>query len=274
MTDETETSATAGANAGVKRGLPQAGLDDAAKSATSLWEVARLGLTQKEAFAAKLGRKGATGGGWDALTAQMRGFGLLKIEGDQIGLSDLGLQLVNGSDPDKQRAARRTALMKLKAYRELVDSFDGTVAPDIATLGSRFKFEYGKSDEFAAKAAHGFIASLKFAEMLDPEGIIRKAGPNAAIPGGDSVDDSEEAELGAEDQEHDDSLETPSDETESDASNIIADPRATQKQDEQTVRRVQTTRSSSQSEVTFSVSIDLSNFRADEVLQILKALPK
>lgn len=260
MTEESETSAAAStaANKGVKRGLPLDGLSGAAQSATALWEVARLGLAPNQAFAKKLGRKSASGGGWSRLVAVLRGFGLVHTEGAQIGLSSLGQELVNGSDPAQQVAARRTALLHLKAYRDLVQGFDGTVLPDLATLASRLKFEYGKKDDFAEKAAQAFLDSLAFAEMVDAGGIVRKNGADAAVdPGPDQGDEDDQADL------IDDAFESDDD----DDDEFVADNAGEGIDD---VFLGGNVRGSAQ--VNISVSLDLSKYRADEVIQILNVL--
>ncbi len=260
MAEESETStaasaASTGSNRGVKRGLPLDGLSDAAESATSLWEVERLGLVPDQAFAKKLGRKGASGGGWDRLVAVLRGFGLVLIEDTQIGLSQLGQELVDNSDPQQQMAARRTAMLHLKAYRELIQSFDGTALPDLDTLASRLKFEYGKSDNNAEKAAQAFLDSLAFAEMIDSAGVVHKSGADAAVdPGSEQDDEDEQVDL------IDDAFEGDDDDE------FVAN--AIENTDDMTPRGG----IHASAQVSISVSLDLAKYRADEVIQILKVL--
>lgn len=262
MTEASESTATTGtsANKGVKRGLPQDGLRLAAKSASALWDVARLGKTSKMAYAGKLGRKSASGGGWDRLVALLRGFGLVVIDGDNIGLSDLGQDLVNGSDRVRQLAARRTAMLHLKAYKELITNFDGTAVPDTTTLASKLKFEYGKKDDFAEKAALAFLDSLAFAEMVDAQGRVRMNGADAAVdpaPEGDDADDDEQADL-------DDAFEAEDELDDVDVSDT----------DPQNARFAgpDTAPVGGPALVNISVTLDLSEYRADEVIQILKVL--
>src|SRR5690348_1813979 len=83
------------ANRGVKKGLPNIGLQTAENLASQLWAIARLGTTSKEAYAKQLGAKVASGSTWSTRVALLRGFGLIRIEADKIGLSPLGQQLVN-----------------------------------------------------------------------------------------------------------------------------------------------------------------------------------
>jgi hypothetical protein len=243
----------------VKQGLPQDGLPVAAKNAIALWEVARLGTTPKMAYAEKLGRKSAAGGGWDRLVAVLRGFGLLRVEGDQVGLSPLGQDMVNGSDPAKQMAARRTAMLHLKAYKDLITNFDGTSLPDKTALASKLKFEYGKSDDFAAKAAQAFLDSLVFAEMIDAQGRVRKNGADAPQdPAPEDEGDGEQADL------IDDAFEA-EDEAEDDEGGAADENVATAPEGG-------LVRLNGAAQVTISVTLDLSKYRADEVIQILKVL--
>lgn len=267
-TTDTTASSSAGTNKGVKRGLPLEGLPDAAKSAAALWEVARLGLAPKKAFAEKLGRKSTSGGGWDRLIAVLRGFGLIRLDGEQIGLSPLGQELVNGTNQTQQMAARRTALLHLKAYRELVDSFDGTELPDNTTLASRLKFEYGKSDDFAVKAAQAFLDSLAFAAMVDTQRCVRRSGADAAVdPKANVAEEDEQADLidGAfgNDDETDDLGGNGED------NDVRDDGEEPVQTFLRSTRSADTGRPAS---VTISVTLDLSKYRADEVVQILKVL--
>ena len=272
MTEATAQSAaaqSAAGNRGVKRGLPLDGLPDAARSATVLWEVARLGLAPNKAFAEKLGRKSASGGGWDRLVAVLRGFGLIRLEGEQIGLSPLGQELVNGTNPAQQMAARRTALLRLRAYRELVESFDGTKVPDNAALASRLKFEYGKADDFAAKAAQAFLDSLTFAEMVDAQGCVRRNGADAAVEPKPYVEEEDEqADL------IDGAFEDGGDTDEVSAAAHAADDaeKSTKTQEPGKLGRGARLEGPGPADVNITVTLDLSKFRADEVVQILKVL--
>lgn len=264
-TTESSTAPSTAANKGVKRGLPLDGLPEATKSAMVLWEVARLGLAPNKAFAEKLGRKSASGGGWTRLVAVLRGFGLIRVEGEQIGLSPLGQEIVNGTNPAQQMAARRTALLHLKAYRDLVDSFDGTELPDSATLASRLKFEYGKAHDFAVKAAQAFLDSLAFAEMVDTKGCVRRNGADAAVaPKAEVEEEDEQANL------IDDAFED--DDTDDDREAVDQAERSTEKQEPAQLERVSLAGEQVPPNVTIAVKLDLSKYRADEVIQILKAL--
>jgi hypothetical protein len=251
---------SASPNRGVKRGLPDVGLPTAEQSAAKLWSVARRGTTSKEAYAKQLGWNKTSGNHWDKRMALLRGFGLIKATNDQIGLSELGLQIVNESNPDGQIIARRTALMKLKAYRELVESFDGTALPDITVLASRLQYDYGKKEEFAGKAAQAFVDSLKHARMLDDTNTVHREGCNSnqetalvvtdvtGLDDGDDNDTELDRAFNAEEEEH---------------GAIEGDVGATVETENINLPAVT---------VSMSVNLDLSKYRADEVVQILRAL--
>lgn len=261
MTDAQSADAgtAASPNRGVKRGLPTVGLVTAETSAKSLWTAARRGTTSKEAYAKQLGWSKASGNHWDTRLALLRGFKLVKIENDQIGLSDVGLDLVNESDPTKQAAARRTALMNLKAYRDLVVNFENTELPDTSVLAARLQFDYGKTEEFAQKAAEAFVESLHHAEMLDDSNIVRRDGfarDAGAAKSDDTAqgeaEDSDDAELDRafEEQEGKQTAATP------------PTPAVTRVIDGGKPGTV----------LSIAVTLDLSKYRADEVIQILQAL--
>jgi len=254
-------SAAPSPNAGVKRGLPTSGLPVAEESASKLWNIARLGMTTNEAFAKQLGRKAASGSTWDTTIALLRGLGLVRHDGGQIGLSPLGQQLVNISNPDAQVEARRTALLNLKAYRELVDSFAGTELPELSVLASRLQYDYGKSTDLAMKAAEAFIESVRHADMVDGNNVLHRGGTSASTaslqvdvtyPGDPLV----EEEMAA--AEIDRAFEAEAEANEEEFGEEPWDD----------VAEVQPTGMT----VAVSVTLDLSRYRADEVVQILRAL--
>lgn len=266
------TGSTSSANRGVKRGLPDTGLNEAEQASQALWNIARLGLTSPRAFAEKLGRRAASGGSWAALMALLRGFGLIRQEGDQIGLSENGQALVNDSDPEKQTAARRAAVLKLKAYRELVTSFDGTMLPDAPTLASRLKYDYGKTDEFALRAATAFIESLSHAGMIDQSGLIRSGGAvSAAVQEStppehiQTITQETETETDAEDERYSAEIDEAFSEADADETDIELVSY------EQIRRPINLPRSGFPT-TNLNVTLDLSKYRAEEVIQILRAL--
>lgn len=257
--ESADAGAAASPNRGVKRGLPTVGLVTAEASAQSLWTAARRGTTSKEAYAKQLGWSKASGNHWDTRLAVLRGFKLVKIENDQIGLSEVGLDVVNASEPTKQAAARRTALMSLKAYRDLVVNFEGTELPETSVLASRLQFDYGKTEEFAQKAAKAFVESLHHAGMVDGSNILRRdgatqdAGPTeSALGPQDEAEDSDDAEL-------DRAFEVQEGEQDADASPAPAATRVIHG-------------GTPGIALSISVTLDLSKYRADEVIQILQAL--
>jgi hypothetical protein len=264
-----------GGNSGYKKGLPLAGLPKAEAAALELWRIARLGMASNDAYAVQLGGTKASGGGWRTRIAILRGFKLIKTDGDRIGLSPLGQALVNSSDPAAQTAARRTALLSLRSYADLVSSFEGTELPDISVLATRLQFEYGKTPDVALKAAKAFVGSLRHAKMIDESDVLHKGGVDAgAIP--DIGRGEDEHVATAEALDSDITHESPADEdataTELDQA-FAANPSIL---DEQPVHELATYTidgaSVARSSTTISVTLDLSNFRAEEVVQILNAL--
>lgn len=251
MTDETQTLGGTSANKGVKRGLPTMGLPAAEEAAVKLWSIARLGMTSPEAFARQFGAKAkASGSTWDTRMALLRGFNLIVTEGKQVGLSELGQQIVNSSNLPEQLAARRAALMHLRAYRELIESFDGTVLPEIATLATRLQFEYGKTEEFAKRAAQAFVESLDHAEMKDSQGVVHATGePSGANPkSAQATADEEEAEA------------------------VEIDAAFEEERIDEELRGEVPNGAGGLVNVSLAVSLDLSAFAADDVVKILRAL--
>ncbi|MFJ6167897.1 hypothetical protein ACIQH6_22440 [Micromonospora orduensis] len=273
MTDRSETAAIP--RQGYKKGLPLAGLATAEEFAVELWKIARLGMTSNDAYAVQLGSTKASGGAWRARIAVLRGFKLIKTEGEKIGLSPLGQALVNSSNPAGQVTARRTALLSLRSYSDLVASFDGTALPEESVIATRLKFEYGKESDVALKAAQAFIESLRHAEMIDDTNVVRSSGNPAVssskveLGSGDGVITGEALTVEASDetQADEDATAAELDQAFAADSTIL---------DEQLTRDLgdvsRAPGNIANSSVALSVTLDLSNFRADEIVQILNAL--
>lgn len=186
----------------------------------------------------------------------LRGFKLIQLNDDQIGLLPLGVQLVNTSDPSKQLEARRVALLNLKAYSELVSAFDGTELPASGVLAARLKFDYGKSDDFAGRAANAFVDSLKHAEMLDDQNVVRKEGVGSKPPGS-----AEEAAI-----DDDDAA------AEIDRAFSDADPDDPQDGPDRLATDDPVGVPTGIAAIDLRLTLDLSRYRADEVVLILRAL--
>ncbi|WIX82580.1 hypothetical protein QRX50_18305 [Amycolatopsis carbonis] len=251
-------------NSGVKRGLPNIGLPEAEKMATKLWGIARLGKASTQAFAKQLGLS-TSSGSWDTRLALMKGFQLIEKKDDQIGLTTLGQQLVNSSDPEQQKEARRAAVLHLKAYRELVTDFDGTPVPAVDVLASRLQYDYGKKEDFATAAANAFINSLQYAEMIDTSGVVRIQGDDKpGISELNDVPDEEESENDADiDRAFGDGgylLETGPGEEPNNNPVMVE------------YESFPAAESHTESSIKLSVTLDLSKYRADEVIQILSSL--
>lgn len=256
---------------GVKQGLPTMDLAAAEDAAGKLWAVARLGTVTQEAFARQFGESAkASGGAWSTKMALLRGYKVLRFEDKLVGLSDLGRQIVNSSDPLAQSAARRSAVMNLKAYRELVEAFDGTPLPEESALAAKLEFEYGKTEVFARRAAAAFVQSMRHAQMLDAGDVVRAtgggeaaasqaaAGPKfapaavAAFVVADGLDESDadidtDTDTDTDDRDH--GGEAP----------LVPQPARREAH-------------ADRGDVSVSVALDLSSFAADDVIRILGAL--
>jgi hypothetical protein len=260
MAGEGEKSGAAAANAGVKRGLPARSLKDAESNAAKVWAVARRGSAPAGAVAAALGLKAASGGGWTRNLALLRAFGFVSVSDEDISLTDLGIAVVQDADPAHRQEARRTAFFKVRAYRELVDGYDGEELPPVANIASKLRYDYGKTEEMAQRAASAFVESLTHAGLLDGT-MVRKTSitpmptdptsastPPVAPSGHNNLQSSEEE---VDDEDVADALDAAWD--------------ADQEDDEEP-------QALDSANVSLSITLDLSKYRADEVIEILGAL--
>jgi hypothetical protein len=260
MTEMTAASAGATPTKGWKKGLPQADLKDAEEWAGKLWGCARLSSASAEVFAKELGLKSASGGRWDVKLALLRNYKLIKVDGDQISLTPLGQRLINGSDREQQAAARREAMQTLKAYKDLLDTYAGTPLPEKSSLAGKLEFEYGKTTANAEAAAQAFLDSLAHAQMVTADGMVSLTGE---APG---PTPNSEPVVEDEDEQAAEALDAAEEELEAEESAAVtADPDEEKNDEQLTVRRAA-------GPVSLAVTLDLSQFRADEVVQILREL--
>lgn len=154
--------------------------------------------------------------------------------------------------------------MSLKAYRELVESFNQTALPDPLVLATKLQFEYGKTEKFAARAAQSFIESLKHAEMIDPGNIVRKEGVVNVAPIVSLVPTSETVDESDQDSDQEDAAEI---DRAFEEDGNIAEP-----SEVGSVLVERNVKSGKVPNLSLSLTLDLSNFRADEVVRILGVL--
>lgn len=256
---------TVAPNRGVKRGLPLEGLAAAEEATNKLWNIARMGTVPPEAFARQFSENAkASGNSWDRRMAMLRGFRLIRIEGTQVGLSSLGQRIIDPSDPMRQMEARREAVMNLKAYRELVKSCNQTELPKPATLATKLQFEYGKTKEVATRSAQSFVESLRHAEMVDVNNVVHEAGVTKFAPVVSILTPSDMSDPASQSGELEDLADVDHVFGEDDTSNEVSP--GSQVPLERNPKR------GNHSNVAISMTLDLSNFRADEVVKILGVL--
>lgn len=256
MTDSTNP----GSPKGWKKGLPLYGLKAAEEAAAKLWDSARLGSVSTDVFAKALGLKGSSGSAWDMRMALLRGYKLVTVNGDQVSLSPLGQRLINDSDTEQQLAARREAMTTLKAYKDLLDTYVNTPVPEKASLAGKLEFEYGKSPANAETAAQAFLDSLAFAEMVVKSGLVTLDGEDPA-----------DANSGP---EHDDEDDRVADELDAALDELEAEQRGDAFKDEEVLGHDagQAIVHRSAGNTSLAVTLDLSQFRVDEVVRILREL--
>ncbi|MCZ2804438.1 hypothetical protein O2W18_04930 [Modestobacter sp. VKM Ac-2983] len=223
--------------------------------AKALWTVAKGSDTPLGVLANELGHTSTKSSALDSKLALLKGLGITQTVSGNIKLSPLGRDLVQEYDPEKRRLARVKAMVTLKAYRELVDNFVDQELPPRVTLAAKLEHEYAKKKEFAEDAANAFLDSIEFAKMLDANGVLRRDGVAAAETVVDEELTAEEGDAAAE--ELDDAQDR-----EDAASDEFEDSRDSGRAGGGTLAP----------RASLAVTLDLSNFAADDVIQILVAL--
>lgn len=174
-----------------KRGVPRMTLETAEEFAKAVWAVARSGMTSEGVVAKHIGGEGAkaSGGAWRRKVASVKYFGLIDTLPDsQLKLSDLGLRVVRESEPETVKEARKAAVLQVEPYKKILQTADGHELPASAGISGTFHYDYEMSQSDADKAATAFEESVRRAGLLDEQGVVRVS----AVPGGAINSDEED----------------------------------------------------------------------------------
>lgn len=256
-----------GANAGVKRGLPAKSLIEAEASALKVWDAARLGVASKDAVATALGMKAASGGAWARAVALLRVFGLIEVKDGGVSLSTVGLDIVQDADADKRRTARLSAFMGVRPYAELLDAYKGTELPGLDKIASKLRFDYGKTEDAAAQSAKAFVDSIRHVGLLAGNWVV--SGPERTAP--DVVEEDGRAEPGNRDGAQDGGEEV-AEETPTPAPELEPEPEPPAVSSSRALVPIEHSSATRDGAVTLAITLDLSGFRPDEVVQILRSV--
>jgi hypothetical protein len=187
-----EASGTKASKARSKGGVPRVPLATAESYARAVWDTAKRNEAAPVAVARTITGKAdakAEGGAWRTKVAALRAFHLVeKVKSDNLKLSDLGLAVVNASDPQAQLEGRRQAIFGVEAYRKILDGMGGHPLPAAPALSGIFEFEYELPAVAGVEATTVLIESLKHAQMLTPDGIFQVDAGVAAPPAFDIAD--------------------------------------------------------------------------------------
>lgn len=280
MVDEgTEESSAASSRPRSKNGIPRVSLATAESYARGVWTAARAGEAVPVAVARAISGKDSTkasGGAWRTKITALRVFSLVeRLKSENLKLSSIGLGIVNQADADKQREARRDAVMSVDSYAQILNNSNGHELPGSNSIAGTFEYEYSLATDDAKAATTAFLESVKHAELVDDAGVVHLDGSYVA-PAVEEVDDDEDVPDGSETRD-----ETPNGE---DARGAAQEDLSTpapagstapdqQKIGHQGQSRPQVPRVLTQpSGVDLNVTLDMSDWAVDDVIAVLRIL--
>lgn len=271
MTDTASLSDTAAPAPGnskprSKGGVPRVPLATAESYARSLWNTARraeaIPIAVARAISGKPDAK-AEGGAWRTKAASLRVFNLVaRLSNENLKLSEIGLALVDESNPDGQKQARRQAILSVPVYLKLLTDHNGNPLPAESTVATTFEFQYDLATAAAKEAAGVFAASVTHAGLIDANGNIQ-------------IDTSE---VPSELQPETSTMAKPAKTTKSTKTTAETTPSELvphTPENEQTNFNAPPPRNAaggSAAPVGVNVTIDMSKWQADDVLSVLKVL--
>lgn len=171
--------------------VPRGTLQSAVALTTTMWGTAGSGSESADAIARLFGHETTNSGSFRNKLALMRIWGLVE-GGDSLKLTDIGLDIIRDDDPPRQLTARRTAFYKPKAFKKLVEAYDGRELPPEDALATKCRFDFNLAPSTALEVARVLAASLPYAGLMDENGVVRKDGAlAAATPGADGAQPAE-----------------------------------------------------------------------------------
>lgn len=291
MADEQDDQPTDGraGRAVAKRGVPRISLEVAEGYAKHLWDVARGGSTSEGVLAKQIGGETAkaSGGTWRTKVASLNYWGLIEqMPGSQLKLSEIGLRIVRLSEPEVVAAARRDALLQVKAYENILQAADGHELPATAGIAGKFHYDFEMSESDASRAADAFVSSVERAGISGTDGIVRLSGAHrAAESDGDTpdVDETGRTDAALEPDIHPavPEGEEPEADLDADADADVAGggrgdgPKRQPREElapEPPVYRREIAVPTADPGVSLRVKIDMSDWAADDVVKVLSAL--
>lgn len=272
---ESEAPSAAGAKtprAQRPKKVPRGTLQAAVALATTMWGTAGKGSESAEAVARLFGHETTNSSSFRNKLALMRIWGL--IEGsDPMKLSDIGLDIIRDDEPERQAQARRRAFYTPKAFRKLVEAYDGRSLPAEADLATKCRFDFHLTEEASLEVARVFRQSLPFAGLMSSDGIVHKGGAattdtlQTELEGGDGARAVERASGGTEGDSGGgevDDLEPPKPAAES----TQKEPQAVAPQ----LERVEAGMHEVPGARAVEVTVRLTGYTGDEVVEILRTI--
>jgi len=159
--------------------FPYSDLDSAVELARTIHN--RAGMSCETEQLAGWMDQSSNSGTFRSRTAAAKMFGLTVSERGSIGLSSLGLEVL---DPSQERAARVTAFLNVPLYLAMYEQYKGYALPPSAAI-QRQMVTLGVSEKQAERARQVFQKSAAQANFLDPGSgrfIKPSVGPSEAPP--------------------------------------------------------------------------------------------
>ena len=160
-----------------KGGVPRTTLATTETYARAIWTTAHRGEALPAAVARAISGKAdskAVGGAWRAKPAALRVFGLVaRLNSENLKLSEIGLALVDESNPAGQAHARRQAVLGVSSYQRILADHNGHPLPSEDTIATTFEYQYEVPVAAAKEVAKVFVESVKYAGLLGSDGSIK-----------------------------------------------------------------------------------------------------
>jgi hypothetical protein len=280
MVDEgTDESSATTSRPRSKNGIPRVSLATAESYARGVWTAARAGEAVPVAVARAISGRDSTkasGGAWRTKITALRVFSLVeRLKSENLKLSSIGLGVVNQADADKQREARRDAVMSVDSYAQILNNSNGHELPGSNSIAGTFEYEYSLATDDAKTATTAFLESVKHAELVDDAGVVHLDGSYVA-PAAEEQDGDKDAPEGSETGNQTLNGEAAAGDAHEDVSTRA--PVGSTAADKQTIDHQSQSRPhvplvvTQPSGVDLNVTLDMSDWAVDDVIAVLRIL--
>jgi hypothetical protein len=144
------------------------------------------GQCSEDVAANRLGRKGASGGAFNALVAAAVKYGLVESRKNTLTLTPGYRDIKLAYDDDQRTTAMRAAFLTVPLFRRVYERFIGKSIPE-DILDKLLIREFEVPEALASRVGEYFLEGARLCRLLNDAGIVVEDGANTGVVARDSA---------------------------------------------------------------------------------------